>query len=105
MRITKKTAATGAMLVALATGAAVPVAFAQDATEESQTQQSETTREDYHAARQAEFAQALADELVSTSTGSRRRWRRCRPSSCQNARPSAARSCRSVWMPPSRTVR
>ena len=59
MRFTKTSVAGAALLAALAAGAAVPAAFAQDATEAP----TETTHEERHAAAQEGFAAALAEEL------------------------------------------
>ena len=63
MRITTKTVASAALITALAVGAAMPAAFAQDATEQSSDDSSATTPEERHAQARDEFAAALADEL------------------------------------------
>lgn len=63
MRITKTTAASAAVLAALVAGATVPAAFAQDATEDTAVEQSQTPREERHAAMRAEFTEVLAAEL------------------------------------------
>jgi protein-disulfide isomerase-like protein with CxxC motif len=60
---TKQILATAAVLTVLAAGAVIPTAFAQDPAEDTPTVQSSTAREDRRAARQAELATALAQEL------------------------------------------